>query len=236
MSTRNQGQRQITTSVEPIKVESILEGSALIGRSTKVALLSQTVTRTYPGAQAGNSKQDGLYEDKDFSSGSPREFKQVRYCLVKVPHNVTLSEVQDKVDTLTNATIYRILSNNVMDVITDEQKTMLNSGRLTFYQRNEQGQIILGADKKPITVLATVSTLQDRYEVKGYERNPDGTIKKDINGPILRTFLDPSGQRQFRAFYFSTTPCQDIDMRVKVLSTVEDSAEVQQIPELMEKF
>ena len=245
--TRNNRIREIKTVFGKITVQRIIPGNQFIAGSASVALLAQEVVRVYPGSQAGNSKQDGLYEDSHFNNpNTTREFSQVRYCLVKVPNGESVEAVQAKIDALENPTIYRILSNSVSDVITDEQKTMMNQGRLTYFVRDDEGKIVTDpSTNKPLIKLATAQEMEDRLEVKGYKRDENNELIKGNDGEnVLTTFVDPWNKRQFRAFYFSATQEVDVDLREGTLANMPAAVATEQIadlssqetPELAEKI
>jgi len=218
--TRNNRIREIQTRFGAVTVDRIISGNSFVAGTSSVALLSQEVMKIYPGSQAGNSRQDGLYDDSQFdNSNTTREFPQVRYCLVKVPSGQTVEQVQARVNSLRSPSIYRILSNNVADVLTDEQMTMLTRGQLNYFERDAQGNVIQDANGKAVVHQATMQSLEDRYAVKGYKRNEDNTVATGTDGKaILIEFADPWKKRQFRAFYFSATAEADMDLREGVIA------------------
>ena len=148
--------------------------------------------------------QDSVFSNDEFTDPNVnRDFESVRYCLARVPANYTLEQVQAKFDAHPDSVIYRVLSNNVFDVMTEEQKNMFNRGQLTYFQRDSENKIVLDEQNRPIVKLADKEYLEDRYEVRDKS---------------LTRWLDPNGKRQYRQHYFSKTIHSDIDLRVNVVS------------------
>jgi len=135
------------------------EGKVIVDRIVKgeygtAALLKQEHVTIYPGARGSNSMQSGLFNDNEF--GKDRIFTNLRYALVKVPDNATEQEISKRLEQFSNARIYRVLSNNVEDVLTSEQKIMMQQGRSTM----------------------TIESYKDKYAV----RNKDGEAIPDAHG------------------------------------------------------
>lgn len=97
--------------------------AVLTGDYGKSVHISQEVTKTYPGGRGGNSRSVAVFSDDKFGEG--QEFTTERHMLVKAPK--TMSDAVIKADFIKwmkanpQATIYRILSHNVEDVLTEEQ-------------------------------------------------------------------------------------------------------------------
>jgi len=106
-----------------IIVTKVVEG---MSKGSDIAVLSQPVRTIYPSASAGNDKVDSLFGSADFGDGQSYESK--RPAIIKVPKGTAVAAVIAKIDALENPRIYRILSFNVEDVLTDDQKSMVAQG------------------------------------------------------------------------------------------------------------
>jgi hypothetical protein len=94
---------------------------------TAVAVLRQVVTSTYPNVRPGSSKSSALFSAEDFG-GEEQSYEQQRTALVKVPLQATKEQVEAKLRQLENPCIYRVMSYNVEDVLTEEQISAINQG------------------------------------------------------------------------------------------------------------
>ncbi len=111
------------TEFAKIVVTKVVEG---MSKNSDIAVLSQPVKTIYPSANSGNDKTDALFGASAFGDGQSYESK--RPAIIKVPKGTTAEQVQAKIDALEEPRIYRILSNNVKDVLTDEQISMVDQG------------------------------------------------------------------------------------------------------------
>lgn len=80
----------------------------------------QTVTTNYPSGRGGNSMSSALFADDKFGVG--QSFDSERHCLIPAPKGATAKQAQALLAKLPTACIYRVLSYNVEDVLTEEQK------------------------------------------------------------------------------------------------------------------
>ena len=94
---------------------------------TAVAVLRQVVTATYPSVRPGTSKSSALFTEEDFG-GERQSYENNRTALVKVPLDATKETVEAKLRRLNNPCIYRVMSYNVEDVLTEEQLNAINQG------------------------------------------------------------------------------------------------------------
>lgn len=114
----------IKTQFAAIKVDEVKRSS--FGK-VNIAVLRQQVKTTYPASRAGNSMSDSLFAQNDFKAVG-KEYINDRVTFIKVPLEATVETVQAKLDKLPEARIYRIMSSNFQDVMTDEQKEAVDKG------------------------------------------------------------------------------------------------------------
>lgn len=121
--SQNQTPNGPSFKFSPIKVDKMIDGMG----TSDVALLRQTVTSTYPGVRPGNSLSSSLFDSADFGA-TEQVFTNDRTALVKVPKGSTEEDVQAKIDALENPKLYRIMSLNHEDCMTEEQKSASAQG------------------------------------------------------------------------------------------------------------
>ena len=124
------GNEEITKDFERITVDSVQDGAN--PEKSKIAILKQVVVTTYPATKAGNSKTSSLFSTESFGVGSQygnRPGDKPRASLIKIPVDADIDDVKAQIEALYQAgnqpRLYKILSNDVMDVLTDEQKDMI---------------------------------------------------------------------------------------------------------------
>lgn len=124
------------------KEENVQVSKIVTGQFGEAALLTQNHISIYPGARAATSLQDNVFSDSEF--GKDREYTNIRYALIKVPVGTSVeaasAAVNNSIKNGKKVRIYRILSNDVNDLLTDEQKTMMALGRSTKTIEDYQNQ------------------------------------------------------------------------------------------------
>lgn len=101
------------------------------------AQVRQVVTTTYPSKRAGNSLSDSLFSTEDFGFADGQTYQSTRITWVDVPKGTTKEKVADLLAQKPTATIQRVISNNVLDVLTDEQKSAIARGLRTVADYQE---------------------------------------------------------------------------------------------------
>lgn len=102
------------------------------------AQLRQVITTTYPSKRAGNSLSDSLgFTQDDFNFGDGQSFDSTRITWIDVPEGTTIQKVKELLKAKPQACIQRIISNNVEDVLTAEQKSAISRGLRTLDQYKE---------------------------------------------------------------------------------------------------
>lgn len=188
-STKNSAQEQasgIKMTHGPLEFHSFNETA--FGKS---ATLKQEITTIYPAARPGNSLSDGLFAQDRFGEG--QAFPSIRYTVVKVPSDATEEEVKKQIASINEqnpeARIYRILTNNVEDVITAEQKQAFNRGLIT----DDDDEVIESWDEY-------MEDRKEAYQVVDAEGN---------------TYYDGNKNPQYRRHLLSLTGKEDVDLRAE---------------------
>lgn len=96
------------------------------------AQIRQVVKTTYPGKRVGNSNSDVLFSSEEYNLPDGQVYESVRVTWIDIPKGATKEQVIAKLATLGDACIRRIISNNVMDVLTEEQKNAIVRGLRTI--------------------------------------------------------------------------------------------------------
>jgi hypothetical protein len=113
----------IKTQFGKIKVDEVRKSN--FGKAD-IAIIRQKIKTTYPGSKSGNSFTDSLFNDNEFGEG--KSYVSSRVTFLKVPKGTTEEEVQKKLDNYPDARIYRIMSLDYKNVMTDEQKIAIDQG------------------------------------------------------------------------------------------------------------
>jgi len=143
MSQLNQGP---TLEFSPINVDEVREG---ISDKADIAIIRQTVKSIYAGARGGNSLSSALFEDDSFGEG--QTYENDRVCIIKVPKGTTKAQTQAKINALENPRIYRIMSFNYTDCMTEEQKSAIDNGVSSLsYEDYEDRLVARDSDEEPL--------------------------------------------------------------------------------------
>lgn len=87
------------------------------------AQLRQVVNTEYPSVRLNNSlSQGGLFEENEFNLTPGQTFESTRMAWISVPAGTSVEEVVARLANLPNARIGVVISHNLEDVLTDEQK------------------------------------------------------------------------------------------------------------------
>lgn len=181
-------QSNLKVSESVIEVESV--GPHISSTKKMQAQIRMVVETTYPEAQVGNSRNESIYEQKDFGFGDGNTYEENRVAWIDVLLDSTVESVQAAMDKFPKARIYRMLS--LTPILTDEQVRAMKSGFSTY--ADEDGV------EKPIDM--------DFYRRK--QRIP----AFDQNGALLKDeFSDYKGLPQYRTTFFNKDGKEDVDTR-----------------------
>lgn len=125
-----------------------------VGESLKKAVdqaqIRQKVTTVYPAAKVGNSAASALFGVDEYGLPDGQEYTSERVTWIDIPKGYTKEQVAKRLKELPKARIYRKISNNLMDVLTEEQKSMISNGTLKLSEvedkrtvRNSEGDIVM---------------------------------------------------------------------------------------------
>lgn len=128
-------ENQIKKAFNPITVDEVK--ASQYKDHLLQAQVRQTVTTTYPSKRVGNSLSDSLFSTENFGIADGQSFNSTRVTWVDVPLNTTKAQVEELLAQKPNARIQRIISNDVMDVLTDEQKSAIERGVRTVAEYKE---------------------------------------------------------------------------------------------------
>lgn len=181
------------------------------------AVLTQEINRVYPGKRMGNSLSAGLFDDE-----SGQEFDAARFAIVKAPEFSTEQEKQAVREAIVSqlakfpqACIQQTLTNNIYDVISEEEKYAL-----------EQGNTTMEALKARRVLQDSEGNIYNGEEVIG-------TVVKDENGRAVDIELeDENAVLTYRLNSFQREYVADKDFREKENSytkeiTLENASHIQ---------
>jgi hypothetical protein len=171
-----------------------------------VAHVKQDIVSKYPKKKFGNSLSSGLFSNGDDAEHT--EYVNTRHTLIKVPSEFksddekSLKTVQEKLDAV-NGTIQRIVSHNLEDVLTDEDRWAMEEGHFTREDAVE------------------------RYETRDSENNKysRGQLRVTSDGEIVDDTLPAEFSRRVYQNIFS----EDVDKREGkiVISSSTEEADAQ---------
>lgn len=178
------------------------------------AELRQTVVRHYPGARPNNSNTDSLYEISDFGFTS-QDFENERVVWINIPLDKTEQDVKKQLEKFPEATIYRILADNVEQVLSEEQLFAIKSDQFDYsLEQAKCAHVIMlvGDDGMARAVSSNGDIL-------------DGAVEQDENGKVVK-ILDETGL-QYASKGFSLSWKEDVDLRISATApqTAERPAE-----------
>jgi len=124
------------------------------------AQLRQTITKHYPGIRIGSDCEDALFDEADFGKEGS-DYTEERVVFIRIPENATKEMVEAQLQKNPEATLYKKMSYNLLDILDDGQRFALDSDE---YEN------------------VTEESLSNSYSVKDKE----GNIILENNNPIFR--------------------------------------------------
>ena len=122
---------RVETSEAKVLAE-LLKTSDFQKEGSQTAQLRQVITTKsfYPSKQASNSLTESLFDNRDFGYAE-QEFTgtENRVAFMNVPMDITIEQLQEKLDANPKSRIYKILSNH--PILTDSQKYSIREGLRT---------------------------------------------------------------------------------------------------------
>jgi len=147
----------------------------------KSATLKQDCTITYPSKRMDTGFGKGL-----FDSMAGKAFVTSRYALIKTPADATNELVEQQLKSFPQACIYRVLSNDIDDIISDSERSAIKEG------------------------FTTLEAYEDRYEVQDGKGNryAQGKVRVTNDGEVVEQL-----PKEFKRDIFSTVFMDDRDFR-----------------------
>jgi len=131
-----------------ITVDSVSENTYKKG--IYQAQLRQVVTTEYPSVKLGNSNSDLLFGEDAFNLPAGQSYDSTRITWIPVPEGTTAEKVAERLEATPDARIYRVISNNVADVMTEEQHQSVKAGLRTM-EDFKDSLIVRDSDGNTIT-------------------------------------------------------------------------------------
>ena len=174
-----------------ITLDGIVDGLK-VDKGILQAQVRQTVITEYPSARVTNSGTIGLFNEEEFDLPEGQTYESIRVAWFSVPAGTTAEEVQARLDKHSNARIYAVYSNNLQDVLTDEQKAALSSGVVTeetLYNRHvvrDNNQQIVTPIQFKANFFSAVGAddIDFRTEVKATATANQATQKVEMMGGV----------------------------------------------------
>ena len=186
-------------------------------KSKQIAVLKQEFQTTYPARGNANNLTDDIFGKGEI--GDDRVETQTRHTIYNIPKKMDAEGLLKAMEKFPKATIYRILSTDIDDVLTDTQKEMLASGRssksLEEYRddkivRDSDEDVVLSDDgqnqyrglffssvyKKDVDKrVALANQVTEDGELISTERIPSATeselVMKPVAKPVTKKEADP---------------------------------------------
>lgn len=127
---------QIQQTETPITVDSVSPNA--FKKGVDQAQIRQTVMTIYPSTRVTNSLTSGLFNSGDFKLPAGKSFESTRITWIPVPQGTTLAQVEKELSKNPKARIARVISNNLEDVLTEEQKNAVATGLTTLSTLEEK--------------------------------------------------------------------------------------------------
>lgn len=128
----------ITRTFQPITVDEVKPHTYKEDKGIHSAQIRQIVKTTYPSVRVGNSLSDSLFTLDQFNLTEGQTYESNRVTWIDVPAGMTAEQVQELIGAQPEARIYRKISNNVLDVMSAEQKQAITAGLRTLEEFQEQ--------------------------------------------------------------------------------------------------
>ena len=191
----------VVTKIQDITVVGDLLVNEFNGSIRTSAHLSQTRETYYPSRRMDTGFGDGLFEN---SLGEP--FVQTRHTLINVPNGETVENVATMAAKFEESTIYRILSNNIEDVLSSKDAEAVAQG------------------------LTTKENLASKYVLRDSAGNVYARVTQDgeiLDNTVVGTIVDgnidltvENALLEYKRDIYSREYKEDVDLRVKIEAKV----------------
>ena len=201
--------------INDLQVVTPLYSNEFNGKMRVTAHLTQERETTYPAQNMSTGFGGGLFENV---GGEP--FKTKRNTLMVVPENMTIEDVKNQAALYPEATIYRIVTNDLDEVISEREKSAIEQGFITkeslkakYVVRDAEGNVY--------------STVTQDGEILEGDARKIGFVSKDGDSLSLE-ITNPNALLEYKRDIFSRTYVEDVDNRVGVKKNVEAHVEALQ--------
>ena len=189
--------------IEDLKVEKLYT-SEFQGKMRTSAHISQERKVSYPSQNMGTGFGGGLFENVQSDP-----YVSKRHTLIVVPEGQTEESVQEQSKKFPEATIYRVVTNNIDDVVSEREKAAIESGLITkeslkpkYIVRDKEGNIY--------------SSMTVDGELLEGEARKVGVVVTSENGETSIEITNPNALLEYKRDIFSQVYHEDIDNRVAV--------------------
>lgn len=200
METTNSNIRK-EVSVSPVMVEKVYK-SDFQKEGTLTAELRQIVTTKsfYPSKSVSNSLNENIFTVKDFGfEETDYENKETRVAFIDVPLGSTKESVQKQLETLKNATLYRILSNRPIIADTEQYAidnpemettidTYANRQVVRYPKENERaGELVITEGKVQYRRIAFSKEAKADLDLRNSDPSDvymSAEVKAEVNGTV----------------------------------------------------
>lgn len=134
--------------------------------------ISQTVETVYPAARMGNEFSTGL-----FDSPAGKTYTSKRYSFVPVPKGYTKEQVQERLNKFQEGCIYRILTNNLDDILTEGDMWNIRQGNITREDLENKYEVQDSEGKRYACGVENTGQLPKEFKRDFYNQ----TSKEDID-------------------------------------------------------
>jgi RNase P/RNase MRP subunit p29 len=202
------------TEVGKIYFSKLVPSTLSVAKKDKM-IVAQDIVRTYAAARGYNSHQMSVVDNSAFGKSTDGPYTSIRKAFVDLPLGTTEEQAKAFVDAFNlkypTATVYSIMSNDIMDVLTDEEKQQLPINEAQRAQR--------------------IAKYRARFEMQ----NKKGECFKDADGKFQyrRNFLnvgkpdvDLRGNKQSQNSHYRVKTVEHVDYETGVQTPVTSVAEV----------
>jgi hypothetical protein len=146
------------------------------------AQIRQTVTKIYPGGGIGNSNADLLFEDDADETPDGQSFESIRVTWLPLAKERSVSDIQKQLRKSPDANIWKIISDDVEDILTEEQLVAAENEKyegidIPFY---EEKFLIKGKDGEDLET----DGYQQLFFSKKFKKDSDMRTGSDIKSTV----------------------------------------------------
>jgi len=191
----------------PITVDNV--GPHQWKKNFDQAQIRQVVITHYPSARPNSSLVSNLFELEAFGIESAADHENVRVNWVTVPQGMSQQDVEEQLAKFKDATIYRIMADDVELVLSEEQLFAADSDEYPYTLDDARCNSIV-MDVQESGIPCAIS--------KYGELLPEA-VEMDEKGNVIT--IKDENKLQYRATGFTRNFTADVDVRADMDATVE---------------